>query len=93
MTLKRFFKDESNKLGLKSLDDLPLDVSLSTGTIFPLCFIVEDTNEYLFLQVSNLDDGTEEFYAVPKSQIEYLKIHYLSDKEFEPNEEIKRSYV
>ena len=74
----------------KDIEEIPVNIFLKTGEIYPLSFIIYETDNYLNI-VSTTTEGMEKICILNKECISSIEMCYLNDILFEPKEEKKDS--
>lgn len=95
MEFKEVLIQLADDFGMK-LDDLCFEVSTKDFD-FPFSFFAFEDDEFLGLLVTD-EDGMEKLHLIVKSEIVYIRIHYLDELqalfEIDDNEhQIHRSYI
>ena len=75
---------------VSSIDDVPVNVYLLDDTIYPLSFIIDETDDLLTIAVTD-PDGFERAKIIPKENLSSIEIIYQQD--LEPIEETTTNEV
>lgn len=75
---------------VSSIDDIPVNVYLLDDTIYPLSFILDETDDLLTIAVTD-PDGFERAKIIPKENLSSIEIIYQQD--LEPIEETTTNEV
>ena len=75
---------------VSSIDDVPVNVYLLDDTIYPLSFILDETDDLLTIAVTD-PDGFERAKIIPKENLSSIEIIYQQD--LEPIEETTTNEV
>ena len=75
---------------VSSIDDIPVNVYLLDDTIYPLSFILDETDDLLTIGVTD-PDGFERAKIIPKENLSSIEIIYQQD--LEPIEETTTNEV
>lgn len=70
----------SQGIKVKGIDDVVVNVYLLDDMIYPLSFILDETDDLLIIVVSELD-GYERAKIIPKDNISSIEIVYQQDLE------------
>lgn len=70
----------SQGIKVNSIDDVVVNVYLLDDMIYPLSFILDETDDLLIIVVSELD-GYERAKIIPKDNISSIEIVYQQDLE------------
>ena len=65
---------------VSSIDDVPLNIYLLDDTIYPLSFILDETDDLLTIAVTD-PDGFERANIIPKENLSSIEIIYQQDLE------------
>ena len=95
MMFKEVLMQVADDFGMK-LEDLCFAVSTKDFD-FPFSFFAFENDEFLGLLVTD-EEGTEKLHVIVKSEIVYIRIHYLDELqalfEIDDNEhQVHRSYI
>ena len=63
---------------VSSIDDVPVNVYLLDDTIYPLSFILDETDDLLTIAVTD-PDGFERAKIIPKENLSSIEIIYQQD--------------
>lgn len=63
---------------VSSIDDVPVNVYLLDDTIYPLSFILDETDDLLTISVTD-PDGFERAKIIPKENLSSIEIIYQQD--------------
>ena len=63
---------------VSSIDDVPLNIYLLDDTIYPLSFILDETDDLLTIAVTD-PDGFERAKIIPKENLSSIEIIYQQD--------------
>ena len=63
-----------------SIDDVPVNVYLLDDTIYPLSFILDETDDLLTIAVTD-PDGFERAKIIPKENLSSIELVYQQDLE------------
>ena len=75
---------------VSSIDDVPVNVYLLDDTIYPLSFILDETDDLLTIAVTD-PDGFERAKIIPKENLSSIELVYQQD--LEPTEETTTNEV
>ena len=75
---------------VSSIDDVPVNVYLLDDTIYPLSFILDETDDLLTIAVTD-PDGFERAKIIPKENLSSIELVYQQD--LEPIEETTTNEV
>ena len=75
---------------VSSIDDVPINIYLLDETIYPLSFILDETDDLLTIAVTD-PDGFERAKIIPKENLSSIEIVYQQD--LEPIEETTTNEV
>jgi len=65
---------------VSSIDDVPVNVYLLDDTIYPLSFILDETDDLLTIAVTD-PDGFERAKIIPKENLSSIEVIYQQDLE------------
>ncbi len=65
---------------VSSIDDVPVNVYLLDDTIYPLSFILDETDDLLTIAVTD-PDGFERAKIIPKENLSSIELVYQQDLE------------
>ena len=65
---------------VSSIDDVPVNIYLLDDTIYPLSFILDETDDLLTITVTD-PDGFERAKIIPKENLSSIEIIYQQDLE------------
>ena len=63
---------------VSSIDDVPINIYLLDDTIYPLSFILDETDDLLTIAVTD-PDGFERAKIIPKENLSSIEIIYQQD--------------
>ena len=63
---------------VSSIDDVPVNIYLLDDTIYPLSFILDETDDLLTIAVTD-PDGFERAKIIPKENLSSIEIVYQQD--------------
>lgn len=75
---------------VSSIDDVPINIYLLDDTIYPLSFILDETDDLLTIAVTD-PDGFERAKIIPKENLSSIELVYQQD--LEPIEETTTNEV
>ena len=75
---------------VSSIDDVPVNVYLLDDTIYPLSFILDETDDLLTITTTD-PDGFERAKIIPKENLSSIELVYQQD--LEPTEETTTNEV
>lgn len=69
-------------------DEIPFNIFMKyTNDILTLCFLEEETEEYIMVAETN-EYGAEEIRIIPKNNIEYISVFYDFEKIIEDADDV-----
>ena len=72
------------------IEELPLNIIMENGVIYPLSFIVDESEDYLNI-VFTTEKGHEHITILNKHKISSIELYYL-DSETENKKQVTRSH-